>query len=129
MIDIILPEEEEKTLKINFTEEQKQAFEEFIARQNKLLLKAEPSVDNIPPDTGDMYLEKFQNVADELCNIIEHSLDDEREQVLIRTSFLKDIDWLLSVGHRAYMDKPNNDVHEISKTLKEILREMRKRKC
>lgn len=54
----------------------------------------------------DMYLDKFQEIAHELCNIIEHSLDDEREQVLIRTSFLKDIDWLLSVGHRAYMDKP-----------------------
>lgn len=85
-------------------------------------------IDIIPPETGDMYLDKFQNVADELCNIIEHSLDDEREQVLIRTSFLKDVDWLLSVGHRAYMNKPNDDIHEISKTLKEILREMRKRK-
>ena len=79
-------------------------------------------------DTGDMYLDKFQDVADELCNIIEHSFDDEREQVLIRTSFLKDIDWLLSVGHRAYMNKQNNDVHEISITLKDILKEMRKRK-
>ena len=78
----------------------------------------------------DMYLDKFQEVAHELGNILEHSLDDEREQVLIRTSFLKDVDWLLSVGHRAYMrvDKPNNDLHEISKTLMEILREMRKRK-
>ena len=85
-------------------------------------------IDIKPPDTGDMYLEKFQDVADELCNIIEHSLDDEREQVLIRTSFLKDIDWLLSVGHRAYMDKPDKNLHEISKTLKDILREMRKRK-
>ena len=85
-------------------------------------------IDIKPPDTGDMYLDKFQEVADILCNIIEHSLDDEREQVLISTSFLKDIDWLLSVGHRAYMDKPNNDVHEISKTLKDILKEMRKRK-
>lgn len=86
-------------------------------------------IDIKPPDTGDMYLDKFQDVADELCNIIEHSLDDEREQVLIRTSLLRNIDWLLSVGHRAYMHKPNNDLNEISKTLKEILREMRKRKA
>lgn len=48
--------------------------------------------------------------------------------MLVLTSFLKEIDWLLSVGHRAYMNKPSEDVHEISKTLKEILREMRKRK-
>ena len=128
MIDIIPPEEEEKTLKINFTEEQKQALEEFIARQNKLLLKAEPSVDNIPPDTGDMYLEKHRDVLDELANIIDHSLGDENERVLISTSFLKDIVWLLSVGHKAYLNNPNDDLHAISKTLKEILREMRKRK-
>ena len=85
-------------------------------------------IDIKPSYTEDMYIDKFQDVADELCDIIEHSLDDEREQVLIRTSFLKDIDWLLSVGHRAYMNNPNDDIHEISKTLKEILREMRKRK-
>lgn len=79
-------------------------------------------------ETSDAYLEKHRDVLDELANIIDHSLGDENERVLIRTSFLKDIDWLLSVGHRAYMNKPNDDIHEISKTLKEILREMRKRK-
>lgn len=74
MIDIIPPEEEEKMLKIEFTEEQKQAFEDFIAKQNKLLLKAEPS-----------------NVS-----IIDADISKE--------------------------------LHELNKTLKEILREMRKRK-
>lgn len=72
MIDVKPPEEE--TLKINFTEEQKQAFKDFIARQNKQLLKAEPS-----------------NVS-----IIDADIAKE--------------------------------LHELNKTLKEILREMRKRK-
>ena len=74
MIDIIPPEEEEKTLKINFTEEQKQAFEEFIVKQNKLLLKAEPSN----------------------ASIIDADISKE--------------------------------LHELNKTLKDILKEMRKRK-
>lgn len=81
-----------------------------------------------PPETGDAYLEKHRDVLDVLANILDHSLGDENERVLINTSFLKDVVWLLSVGHRAYMNKPNDDIHEISKTLKEILREMRKRK-
>ena len=72
MIDIKPPEEE--TLKINFTEEQKQAFKDFIARQNKQLLKAEPSD----------------------VSIIDADIAKE--------------------------------LHELNKTLKEILREMRKRK-
>ena len=72
MIDIKPPEEE--TLKINFTEEQKQAFKDFIARQNKQLLKAEPSD----------------------VSIIDADISKE--------------------------------LHELNKTLKEILREMRKRK-
>lgn len=72
MIDVKPPEEE--TLKINFTEEQKQAFKDFIARQNKQLLKAEPS-----------------NVS------------------IIGADIAKEL-------------------HELNKTLKEILREMRKRK-
>ena len=73
MIDIIPPEEEEKTLKINFTEEQKQAFEEFIKKQNDLIARPLPPI--IPCDDG---------IAKEL--------------------------------------------HELNKTLKEILREMKKRK-
>ena len=72
MIDIKPPEEE--TLKINFTEEQKQAFKDFIARQNKQLLKAEPSD----------------------VSIIDADIAKE--------------------------------LHELNKMLKEILREMRKRK-
>lgn len=72
MIDIKPPEEE--TLKINLTEELKQAFKDFIASQNKLLLKGEPS-----------------NVS-----IIDADIAKE--------------------------------LHELNKTLKEILREMRKRK-
>lgn len=72
MIDIIPPDEE--TLKINFTEEQQQAFEEFVKKQNKFLIKAEPS-----------------NVS-----IIDADISKE--------------------------------LHELNKTLKEILREMRKRK-
>ena len=79
-------------------------------------------------ETDDAYLEKHRDVLDELANIIDHSLGDENERVLIKTSFLKDVVWLLSVGHRAYMDKPNDDLHTISNTLKEILREMKKRK-
>lgn len=72
MIDIKPPEEE--TLKINFTEEQKQAFEDFVARQNKLLLKVEPNY----------------------VSIIDADIAKE--------------------------------LHELNKTLKEILMEMRKRK-
>lgn len=73
MIDIIPPEEEEKMLKIEFTEEQKQAFEEFIKKQNDLVARPLPPI--IPCDDG---------IA--------------------------------------------NELHELNKTLKEILREMRKRK-
>ena len=80
-------------------------------------------------ETSDAYLEKHRDVLDELANIIDHSLGDENERVLIDTSFLKDVVWLLSVGHKAYLNNPNDDLHEISKTLKEILREMRKRKA
>lgn len=83
-------------------------------------------IDIKPPDTGDMYFEKFQDVADRLRNLIEMRFDSDA--VTVSMDFLKDIDWLLSVGHRTYMNKPNDDIHEISKTLKEILREMRKRK-
>lgn len=36
------------------------------------------------PETGDMYLDKYQEVAHELRNIIEHSLDDEKEQVFVK---------------------------------------------
>lgn len=72
MIDI-KPSEEE-TLKLNFTEEQKQAFKDFIARHNNLLLKGEPSD----------------------VSIIDADIAKE--------------------------------LHELNKTLKEILREMRKRK-
>lgn len=85
-------------------------------------------IDIKPPSTGDAYLDKFQDVAHELHNIIEHSLDDEKERVLVLTNFLKDIDWLLCVGHKAYMNNSSDDLHEISNTLKDILREMRKRK-
>ena len=79
-------------------------------------------------ETGDAYLEKHRDVLDELSNIIDHSLGDENERVLIKTSFLKDVVWLLSVGHNAYLNNSNDDLHEISKTLKEMLREMKKRK-
>lgn len=87
-------------------------------------------IDIKTPDTEDMYLDKFQDVADKLCDIFEHSLDDEREQVLIRTSFLKDIDWLLSVGHRAYLKNidSSKDLYDISMNLMDLSKEMRKRK-
>lgn len=57
MIDVKPSEEEEKTLKINFTEEQKQALEEFIARQNKLLLKAEPVME-VTPDGQQTFIKE-----------------------------------------------------------------------
>jgi hypothetical protein len=117
MIDVKPPEEE--TLKINFTEEQKQAFEEIIKEQNNLLIISEKP-------NPDMYLDKFQDVADRLRTLIEMRFDSEA--VTVSMDFLKEIDWLLSVGHRAYMNKPDKNLHEISKTLKDILKEMRKRK-
>lgn len=79
-------------------------------------------------ETGDAYLEKHRDVIDRLSDIIDHSLGAENEQVLIETSFLKDVVWLLIVGYKAYLNNSNDDLHEISKTLKEMLREMRKRK-
>lgn len=82
-------------------------------------------IDIKPPSTGDAYLDKFQDVAHELHNLIEYS---EKARVLVLIDFLKDIDWLLCVGHKAYMNNSSDDLHEISKTLKDILREMRKRK-
>lgn len=72
MIDIKPPKEE--TLEINFTEEQKQAFEDLIARQGNLFLRGEPSD----------------------VSIIDADIAKE--------------------------------LHELNKTLKEILREMRRRK-
>lgn len=80
------------------------------------------------PDTGDMYFDKFQDVADRLRNLIEMRFDSDA--VTVSMDFLKEIDWLLCQGHHAYMKNFDNskDLHDISITLKDILKEMRKRK-
>lgn len=105
MIDI-KPQEEEKPVNLFYRQ---------LEKESQISEKPNP----------DMYLDKFQDVADRLRTLIEMRFDSEA--VTVSMDFLKEIDWLLSVGHRAYMNKPDKNLHEISKTLKEILREMKKR--
>lgn len=85
-------------------------------------------IDIKPPDTGDIYLDKFQDVADRLRNLIEVRFDSDA--VTVSMDFLKEIDWLLCQGHHAYMKNfdSSKDLYDISMTLMDISKEMRKRK-
>ena len=42
-------------------------------------------------ETSDAYFEKHRDVLDELANIIDHSLGDENERVLIKHRSIKTV--------------------------------------
>lgn len=85
-------------------------------------------IDIKPPRTGDAYLDNLLKITDSIDNYLQECIDDNKAQVLVTDNFLKRVEWVLEVGHKAYMNNSSDDLYEISKTLKEILREMRKKK-
>lgn len=75
---------------------------------------------------------RFHGIENKVSSLLNEMESKDHDSILIGRRLLIDISYLLEEGriasYKANMYEERRELHEISKTLKEILKEMRKRK-
>ena len=96
------------------------------------MIDIKPPEEEFDPMLSPDIFTRFHGIEDKVSNLINKIDSTSSTSILVERRLLIDICYLLEEGriasYKAESYERSRELHEISKTLKEILREMRKRK-